>query len=71
MVVRVRDNGIGMDDEILAHLFEPFFTTKTDKGTGMGLAMVYGCIENHHGWIYVESEPGKGAEFFVYLPRVK
>ena len=71
MVVRVRDNGIGMDDEILAHLFEPFFTTKTDKGTGMGLAMVYGCIENHHGWIYVESEPGKGTEFFIYLPRVK
>jgi PAS domain S-box-containing protein len=71
MTVRVKDNGIGMAPGTLDHIFDPFFTTKQDKGTGMGLAMVYGCIENHHGWIHVDSKTDKGTEFFIFLPRVK
>ena len=70
VVIRVKDNGSGMDAETLSRIFEPFYTTKVGKGTGMGLAMAYGCIENHHGWIHVESAPGKGTEFFVFLPRI-
>ena len=70
VVFRIRDNGCGMDQVTKERIFEPFFTTKKQKGTGMGLAMVYGCVENHNGWLYVESEPGSGSEFFVYLPRV-
>lgn len=69
--VRVRDNGVGMTPEIRRNLFTPFFTTKgVGKGIGMGLAMAYGCVANHHGWIHVETEPGKGSEFFVFLPRL-
>jgi PAS domain S-box-containing protein len=69
--VRVRDNGSGMSPELMTKIFAPFFTTKgVGKGTGMGLAMAYGCIGNHHGWIHVESELGKGSEFFVFLPRL-
>jgi PAS domain S-box-containing protein len=69
--IRVRDNGTGMSPETMKNLFTPFFTTKgVGKGTGMGLAMAYGCIGNHHGWIHVESELGKGSEFFVFLPRL-
>ncbi|MBN2448885.1 MAG: PAS domain S-box protein [Lentisphaeria bacterium] len=69
--VRVRDNGIGMTPEIQRSIFDPFFTTKgVGKGTGMGLAMAYGCVGNHHGWIHVESERGKGSEFFLFLPRL-
>jgi PAS domain S-box-containing protein len=69
--VRVRDNGSGMSPETMSKIFAPFFTTKgVGKGTGMGLAMAYGCIGNHHGWIHVESELGKGSEFFVFLPRL-
>jgi len=69
--VRIRDNGVGMSTEVLKNIFTPFFTTKgVGKGTGMGLAMAYGCIGNHHGWIHVESEPGRGSEFFVFVPRV-
>jgi signal transduction histidine kinase len=69
--VRVRDNGSGMTPETMTKIFAPFFTTKgVGKGTGMGLAMAYGCIGNHHGWIHVESELGKGSEFFVFLPRL-
>lgn len=69
VVIRIRDNGCGMSEEVKRRIFEPFFTTKQHKGTGMGLAMAYGCVENHNGWIYVESQEGVGTEFVVYLPR--
>ena len=68
--IRVRDNGCGIPPELRQQIFEPFFTTKNvGKGTGMGLAMAYGCVVNHHGWIHLESEPGAGTEFFLFLPR--
>ncbi len=68
--IRVKDNGCGIPADIREKIFEPFFTTKdVGKGTGMGLAMAYGCIANHGGWVHVESEEAKGTEFFVYLPR--
>ncbi len=71
VAIRIKDDGAGIDAEIKARIFEPFFTTKKAAGTGMGLAMVYGCIENHNGWIHVASEPGKGTEFFIFLPRMQ
>ncbi len=66
----VRDTGTGIEDQTLTHIFEPFFTTKgVGKGTGLGLAMVYGAMKQNNGFVDVSSEPGQGSAFTVYFPR--
>jgi two-component system, cell cycle sensor histidine kinase and response regulator CckA len=71
VTLAVADTGIGIDARTRARLFEPFFTTKAGKGTGLGLATVYGIISGNGGFVTVDSEPAQGATFTVYLPRAE
>ena len=67
----VSDTGVGMNEQVQAHLFEPFFTTKAPGiGTGLGLASVYGCVKGHEGGIEVQSAPGRGTTVHLYLPAM-
>ncbi len=69
VVLRFKDNGCGMDTETMSRIFDPFYTTKeSGKGTGLGLAIVAQIVETHGGKIYVDSEPGEGTEFRIYIP---
>ncbi len=69
--IRVADTGIGMSDDVKARIFDPFFTTKdVGKGTGLGLSLSYGIIKDHQGGIAVESRPGQGSTFMIYLPHL-
>ena len=70
-VIRIKDSGSGMTEEVKKHIFEPFFTTKdVGEGTGLGLSISYGIIEKHKGKIEVESQPGVGTEFIIRIPLI-
>ena len=67
--IAVKDTGHGMDESVREHIFEPFFTTKQEgRGTGLGLSIVYGVIMSHHGFVDVDTQPGHGTTFHIYLP---
>ena len=69
MHIEISDSGPGIAADVLPHIFEPFFTTKPEgEGTGLGLSMVYGIVENHGGQIKATSTPGEGATFVIQLP---
>jgi len=68
VVIKVSDNGSGISNEDLSRIFEPFFSTKGKKGTGLGLAVIWGIIDNHNGTIHVKSDLGKGSAFTINLP---
>ena len=71
VAVRVQDTGAGMEPQVLRRIFEPFFSTKTrGKGTGLGLAIVHGIVQLHQGYVHVESEPGRGTAFTLFLPAL-
>ena len=70
VMASIKDNGIGMNEEVKANIFEPFFTLKGEKGTGLGLAIVYGIVSKHQGSLNVESEPGEGTNFVLKFPLV-
>lgn len=67
--IKIQDTGVGIDPEKISHIFDPFFTTKdVGEGTGLGLSVARGIVEEHGGWIQVESRRAEGSTFTVYLP---
>jgi signal transduction histidine kinase len=72
VLLTVSDTGVGMEEKIKEKMFEPFFTTKAlGKGSGLGLAVTYGIVKQHNGFIDVETTPGKGTTFRIYIPTVE